>query len=113
MARSPLPVRTWPLAIYFVTSARKGISSIQLAKLLGVTQRTAWFMEHRIREAHAEQEGMLSGVIEADETYIGGNERNKHWSKKRKSWRGPSGKFPVLGLRARSGEARAFPLAKP
>ena len=109
MQRSKLPIRTWLLATYLITSSRKGISSIQLGRQLGVTQRTAWFLNHRIREAFAEQEGMLSGTVEIDETYIGGKERNKHWDKKLKAGRGPTGKIPVIGLRARSRQVRAFP----
>ncbi len=112
MQGSKLPVRTWPLAAYLITSSRKGVSSIHLGKQLGVTQRTAWFLNHRIREAFAEHEGMLSGTVEIDETYIGGKERNKHFDKKLKAGRGTIGKIPVVGLRARSRKARAFPIQR-
>lgn len=107
MEGSKIPLQTWLLAILLLTTARKGISSIQFAKELGVTQKTAWFLSHRIREACKSDRSLLSGEIEIDETYIGGKEKNKHFSKKSNGGRGTVGKQPVVGLRERGGPVRA------
>src|SRR3990167_127720 len=69
---SKLPLKTWFLAIYLLTSNKKGISSTQLSECLGVSQKTAWFMDHRIREALKKGNGKLFGTVEVDETYVGG-----------------------------------------
>ena len=76
------PLRDWIYAIYSVMTARKGISTMQLSKELGLQYRTAWHMLHRIREACGRGNFMLSSVVEVDETHIGGKETNKHESKK-------------------------------
>jgi transposase-like protein len=78
---SKIDLRTWFAAIYLVTSSKKGISSLQLHRQLGVTQKTAWFLLHRIREMLREKApAMLSNMVEVDETYIGGKYKNKHKS---------------------------------
>lgn len=119
--RSHMPLHKWLYAMYLLATARKGISSLQLAKELGVTQKTAWFVLHRLREACGsrgddDDQGpgrYLAGIVEADETYIGGKEANKHESRKLKAGRGAVGKAPVLGLRQRGGEARAKVISAP
>ena len=80
-----MPLNKWLYAIYLVVTARKGISSLRLSKELSVTQKTAWFMLGRLREACSGDLGKLSGVVEVDETFIGGRERNKHPSKRLRS----------------------------
>ncbi|MGH9589404.1 MAG: IS1595 family transposase [Terracidiphilus sp.] len=108
--RSHVPLHLWIQAMYLVVTARKGISSMQLAKEIGVTQKTAWFMLQRLREACSGKMDKLSGVIEIDETFVGGKEGNKHASKKLRSGRGPVGKTAVMGLRERGGRTIAMPV---
>src|SRR5882672_12810394 len=70
--RSHIPLHKWVYAMYLLVTARKGISSLQLAKEIGVTQKSAWFMLSRIREALGSDLKVLQGIVEVDETYIGG-----------------------------------------
>lgn len=96
--------------LFSVKTNTKGISSIRLAKELGVTQKTAWFVAHRIREACVEFI-TIKGIIEIDETFIGGKEANKHESKKLKQGRGTVGKVAVKGAISREEkQAVAYPV---
>jgi transposase-like protein len=97
--RSHIPLQKWIYAMYLMVTARKGISSMQLAKEIGVTQKSAWFMLQRLREACGTDIDKLSGLIEIDETFIGGKEANKHEYKKLNRGRGSVGKSAVLGMR--------------
>ena len=81
MKHSKLSLRIWAIAVYLMLNHPKGVSSIQLAKLLGITQKSAWFLGHRIRKAFATPEDPLHGPVEADEAHLGGKEKNKHRGK--------------------------------
>lgn len=105
---SKLALRLWFKAIFLMTSHKKGISSHQLARDLGITQKSAWFVLHRIREASLTREfkGPLTGVIEADEAYVGGQGKWKHKNKKSGIQGKPENKKMILGMLQRGGELR-------
>ncbi|MDE2684143.1 MAG: IS1595 family transposase [Chloroflexota bacterium] len=101
MHASKLPLKAWGLALYLLVTNLKGVSSMKLHRDLGVTQKTAWHLGHRIRQAWIHDNGLFAGPVEVDETYIGGLEKNKHESTKLKAGRGAVGKTPVVGLKDR------------
>ena len=107
--RSKVPLRKWAYAIYLEMTSLKGISSMKLHREIKVTQRTAWFMLHRIREVWSvECEVLFAGPVEVDETFFGGREANKHASKKQRLGRGGVGKSVVVGAKDRAtNEVRA------
>lgn len=100
---SKLPIRKWYMAIYLLSTTSKGISSVQLAKHLGVTQKTAWFMDHRIRKAMKDNKGQLFGTVEVDETWVGGLAKAMHKKQRAKQGTGGVGKVGVMGLLQRNG----------
>ena len=106
---SPLGLDKWLAALWLVVNCKNGISSCESARDLGVTQKTAWFMNHRLRFALRNGGlGMLCGEVEADETFIGGKARNMHASKRaaKISGTGPKDKTAVMGILERGGEVR-------
>ena len=102
--RSHIPLHKWLFAVYLMQTSRKGINSIQLSKELGITQKAAWFLLHRLRTACDDFPTKLTGTVEVDETYIGGRLRNKRANKRVKGPRGTYGKHPLLGMRERDGD---------
>ena len=107
-----LPLRTWFAAIWMITAHPKGIASTTLATDLGITQKSAWFVLHRLRQASRTPSfnaplGSV-GPVEIDETFVGGREHNKHASKRAPGRKGPTtGKTIVMGMIERGGELRA------
>ncbi|MCL6251850.1 IS1595 family transposase [Altererythrobacter sp. KTW20L] len=111
MERSHVPLHKWLLATHIMAASKKGMSAAQMARMIGVTYKTAWFLCHRIREAmegaNAADSGPMGGkneVVEADETYVGGKARNR-------ATRKPAKKKAVVALVQRDGKARSFHVA--
>lgn len=98
MQSSKIEVRTWLIAMYLMSVAKKGVSSCQISRQLGIRQATAWFLCQRIRKAWNQWCFLLDGEGEMDEIYMGGKERNNHSSKKLRAGCGAVGKVPVVGL---------------
>jgi transposase-like protein len=108
---SPLGLDKWLPAMWLILNCKNGISSCEIARALGVTQKTAWFMLHRIRLAQqGKQGGKLGGEVEVDETFIGGKSRNMHKAKRERVIKGTGGadKTVVMGMLERGGNVRAM-----
>lgn len=106
---SPIPLDKWLLTMWMLANCKNGVSSYEIARAIGVTQKSAWFMLQRIRLAlQDETGGKLGGEVEADETYIGGLARNMHKSKRAKkiAGTGGAGKVAVMGLLERHGKVK-------
>jgi transposase-like protein len=107
---SPIPLEKWLPALWLLVNCKNGISSYEVARGLGITQKSAWFMVHRLRFAlHSGSFMKMSGEIEVDETFIGGKARNMHLDKREAKISGTGGKdkAAVLGFLRRGGEVRA------
>ena len=112
MEDSPIALGKWLMVGWMLTGCRNGISSYEVARTIGITQKSAWFMLHRLREGMQQGLGFgkLSGEVEADETYIGGKSRNMHLKRRKQviTHPGVHNKTPVMGIMERGGEVRAM-----
>jgi transposase-like protein len=108
---SKIPLSKWLLAVHEICADKNGVSSMELARKLDITQKSAWFMAHRIRYAldRSPLSDMLKGTVEADETYMGGKAKNMHKAKREQEiqGRGTVGKTPVFSMVVRNGEVRS------
>lgn len=92
MHKFNLDYQTWAIAVYLFTTSLKGVSSMKLHREMEITQKSAWLLVGKLRKAYEKRDLKLMGIVEVDETYMGGKEANKHESKKLKRGRGNVGK---------------------
>jgi transposase-like protein len=115
MDRSHIPLSKWVMAAHLMSASKKGMSALQLHRMMGISYEAAWFLFHRLRAAaDATGYGPLGGddkIIEVDETYIGGKQANKHASKRKRIGGGPKGKMAVVSLVERDGRTKSFHVA--
>ena len=112
---SALPLDKWLVALWMLCNCKNGVSSYEIARDCGVTQKSAWFMLQRLRLAlQGEDGGKMDGIIEVDETFIGGKARNMHTAKRREriQGRGTNGKTVVMGMLQRGGKVKAKVIAE-
>ena len=113
--RSKIPLNKWLAATHLMMASKKGISALQIGRMLGLSKKTAWFLCHRIRESLRDTDltplGGEGMTVEADETYVGGKEKNKHRSKRKADNIGGVGKEMVFSLVERQGRVRSHHLA--
>ena len=107
MEGSKLGYQTWLVATYILSTSLKSVSSTKLARDLGITQRSAWFLAHRIRAALAADRPVFEGPVEVDETYVGGRLKNRSRATRERmanemGWGGVASKEPIVGVRDRS-----------
>jgi transposase-like protein len=111
--RSHIPLNKWLMAAFLICASKKGISAHQMHRMLGISYKSTWFMMHRIREAMRDGKfpGSLGGsdkIVEANETHVGGKEKNKHVGKRKRSNIGGQGKEIAFSLVERGGKVRSF-----
>ncbi len=110
---SKVPLSVWIAASFLLSAHKKGISSLQLSRDLGITQKTAWFVLHRLRLAMGEPDPEpLQNIVEVDETYVGGKYSNMHSKKRKEQIAKGDNKVPVMGLLERDGKARLTVIGK-